>query len=273
MQSIKETEKTYSVLWKKSGADLPVERWHFDAMQRVIREPIVRGNIGIEVGSGCGYDTHIMASRNKNTVIVSMDISDGIYKTKEYTKNLKNVFAVKGSALAIPVKGSIFDFAYSFGVLHHTPDPRKGLEEIARVLRKGCPAFLYLYEDHDENLIKYLAVSVLRFVRFFTTRIPKKLLYLLSWLFSPFVFFTFSVPSKFLRLFGPTKTLASKIPFNFGTTPLSLQGSIYDRFGAPIEYRFGRNETRRMFEEYGFYNITVTRLVDTAGWVVWGYKA
>lgn len=271
MTTQKETINTYSLLWHKSDSVIPA-RWHINAMQEVIHEPIVRGRIGIEVGSGCGYDTCIMAKGNPGVKFISIDISDGIYNTARLAKSLDNVMAMKCSALDIAVKGSSVDFAYSFGVLHHTPDPKRGLQEMARILKKGCPAFLYLYEDHSENPVKHALLKAVTAVRRLTTRMPKKVLYALSWVLSPFVFIVFTVPSKIMKNFKATGHIAEHMPFNFGTGPFSLKGDLYDRFGAPIEYRFNRQGVDGLFRECGFSNINITRLRKTAGWVVWGYK-
>ena len=271
MDTLKDTKNTYGLLWRQSGSAIP-RRWHFNAMQEVIPEPIVRGRIGIEIGSGCGYDTYIMAKGNPVVKFISIDISDGIYNTGRLVSSLGNVMAVKCSALDIAVKGSSLDFAYSFGVLHHTSDPGKGLQEIARILKKDCPAFLYLYEDHSENAVKHVLLKAVTAARYLTTCMPKKALYALSWILSPFVFITFTVPSKIMKNFKATKHIAEGMPFNFGTGPFSLRGDIYDRFGAPIEYRFSRKGVNELFTKCGFSNIHITRLRKTAGWVSWGYK-
>lgn len=272
MDKASSTAKTYGYLWGRGKDAPPVETWHINAMQEVIDEPIVRGRMGIEVGSGCGFDTYIMAKNNPSVQLVTMDISDGIFRTKSLTADLRNVRLIQSSALSIPCKDCIFDFAYSFGVLHHTNDPEKGLSEIARVLRKDSPAFLYLYEDHSENFIKYLGIKIVSMLRFVTAKLPPKVLYFFSWLASPFIFTLFTVPAKILGKFEATAVIAKNMPFNFGTTPFSLKDDLYDRFGAPIERRYSRKQVYDMFTRHGFLNVRITRLKDTAGWVAWGHK-
>lgn len=268
----RETALVYGLVWGKSdGINLPSE-CHFDKMQQVIPVPIVRGKIGIDIGSGYGYDSYVMARNNPSANVVSLDISDGIYKTKSMFSDLDNGRFIKGSVLLLPFKNGIFDFAYSFGVLHHTCDPKKGLAEIIRVLKNGAPAFLYLYEDHSSNLIKYNAIKMLSLLRRFTTRMPVKVVYFLCFLFSPFVFIIFSLPAKMLRGFKATLNLSKNMPFNFGTGFFSLTPDLYDRFRAPIEYRFSREGVYGLFSECGFSEINIKRLNTTAGWVVWGYK-
>ena len=268
---VKETERTYGYLWEKESTS-PLKEWHFNHMQEVIKEPIVRGSIGIEIGSGCGYDTYIIAKNNSSVTIVSVDISDGVKQTKALSVELKNVKVVKCSALDVPFKDKTFDFAYSFGVLHHTDNPQKGLLEIAKILKKDSPAFLYLYENHSENFVKSVAIKLISNLRVLTIRIPSKLLYTLACIFSPLVFLSFTVPSKVLRRFKITQHYAENMPFNFGKGLFSLREDLYDRFGAPIEHRFSRQEVYDLFTNCGFCNISITRLKNTAGWVVWGYK-
>jgi len=272
MDKQKDTARTYGFLWQRVRNVTPPDKWHFDYMQEVISESIVRGSRGIEVGSGSGYDTYKMAQNNPSVEIISAELSNGVFKTKDLTSNLKNVTVVKCSVLELPLKENIFDFAYSYGVLHHTENPQKGLSEIVRVLKENCPAFLYLYENHSENTIKRIAIKRITRLRKITVKIPPKILYALCWTSSPFIFILFSFPSKVLKLFRATRGLADKFPFNFGTHPFSLCGDLYDRFRAPIEYRFSKHGLHELLRICGLSDINITRLKGKAGWVAWGYK-
>lgn len=272
MNNIKKTEKLYGFVWEKADDCMPPDTWHFNKMQEVILDSIVKEGVGIDVGSGCGYDTYIMAKNNPLLKIVSMDISDGVYKTKNFVSKLANAYVIKGSALAIPAKRNMFDFAYSFGVLHHTPDPELGLKEIARVLKPGAGAYLYLYEDLAEYPVKYFALKLVNLLRIATTRLSPKILYTACVLLSPVVVILFSWPAKVLKKFEKTRSFSEKIPFNFGTHLFSVAGDLYDRFGAPIEHRFSRKGVIALLERNGFINISISRMESVAGWVAWGYK-
>lgn len=273
INTLKKTEKTYGFLWRKGKDVFPPERWHFNSIEEAVGSPIVSGRLGIDVGSGCGYDTYIMARNNPSVRIISMDISDGVYKTKNYVSKLSNVYVVKGSALNIPIKDNTCDFAYSFGVLHHTCDPERGLKEIKRVIKNKSTAYLYLYEDQSEHPVKYFALRVVNLLRRMTVKTPQKILYAICFLFSPLVVISFSWPARILRRFKKTIRLSEKIPFNFGTHFFSLSADLYDRFGAPVEYRFSRKQVQDLLSKNGFLNIRIGKMQSTAGWVAWGIKA
>lgn len=272
LDKIKKTKDSYGFLWDKVNGKAPIQENHFNEIQNLVKEPIVKGRLGVDIGSGCGFDTYIMASKNPLVKIVSLEISDGIYKTKEITSRLKNLCLIKGSVLELPLKDNSLDFAYSFGVLHHIPDPVKGLKEISRVLKEGASVYLYLYEDHSKNPVKQRAIKAISILRKITTRMSPKALYIISFMVSPFAMFIFSYPAMIFRKFKLTKPLADKMPFNFGTHLFSLTGDIYDRFSAPIEYRYNRKQVYDLLSESNFRNISIERIQTKAGWVAWGYK-
>lgn len=53
----------------------------------------------------------------------------------------------------LPYKDNTFDVVYSWGVIHHTPDTQKALEEIIRVCRPGGICKVMIYNRH--SLVAY----------------------------------------------------------------------------------------------------------------------
>ena len=241
MVKIKKTSKVYGLLWERSQEDPVPQRWHFNDMQELIPEPIVRGAAGIDIGSGCGYDTYIMAKDNPAVKIISLELSDGIYQSRRLTAGLRNISLIQGSALQIPLKSDTLDFAYSFGVLHHTFDPEQGIREISRVIKKDGRTFLYFYEDHSDNFIKYFMVKAVKMVRLVTTRLAPEILYLISFLLSPLMIIMFSFPARALKRFKKTSYLADKMPFNFGKVITKMLAEI-EKAGAKAEDWMGLSD-------------------------------
>lgn len=266
------TVHVYSHLWTHHAPAAAPGPNHLDPMEETLGRTIVRGAVGLDAGSGCGADTVAMARRYPDVEIISLDLSDGVYQTYQRAERLPNVHVVRGSVLAIPIQSSACDFAYSFGVLHHTVDSQKGMQEIARILKKQGEVSLYLYEDHKDNPWKSVPLQAVRALRRLTTRLPTRVLSAFCYLLSPLIVLGFSVPARILGRFAATRAMAEQMPFNFGTSLFSVHGDLLDRLGAPIEERYSREDVAALLGKGGLETITITKLKATAGWVARGLK-
>lgn len=269
------TSSHYGYLWDRESKSFNTggeHVFHFENMSKAVPFDIVRGTLGIDVGCGGGGDTYFIAKNNPGVELVAVDLSEGVYAAKGKVKDLPNVHLARASALSMPFRDSTFDFAYSYGVLHHTPEPCKGLSEMKRITKKDAHITLYLYEDHSDNFVKYLSIKCIGGVRKFTTKLPNKALWVLSNILSPFVVLVFSVPARLLNKFKATQKIAQKMPFNFGRGPFSLAGDLYDRLGAKFEHRFSKKQLEGCFNKLGFKKFGITRMPGIAGWVNWVIK-
>ena len=270
MKDVSQTAELYGELWKKNNyyaIETAPSTWHFDKIQEVFPGPIITGHVGVEIGCGSGYDTYLLAKQYPNVTFLSFDISEGVFTAKKLVRNLPNVFLFRASALHIPIKTKSCDFAYSYGVLHHLPDPYCGFKEVVRILKPSSPFFLYLYEKHEDNFWKEKAVQIVSWMRRLTSRLSPKTLEILSIMFSPFVVIFFSWPAQVLKQFHCTSRIAQKIPFNFGTGLFSVRGDLYDRFGAPYEYRFSRKDLVEWYQNTQCEDYFFGKMKESAGWV------
>lgn len=87
----------------------------------------------LEAGCGSGAFTPFAAATG--ATVISFDLSSGVYANYERVGHLDNVLIVQANIFSIPVpKGSI-DRAFCFGVLQHTPDPKRAFQSIVSTLR------------------------------------------------------------------------------------------------------------------------------------------
>jgi ubiquinone/menaquinone biosynthesis C-methylase UbiE len=109
------------------------------------------GGKALEIGVGIGCDTELLI---RNGFEVSgIDLTDAAAEaTKARLKHHGLSADVKqGDAENLPFPDKNFDVVYSFGVLHHSPDTQKTLDEVHRVLKPGGLALIMLYHKDSLN--------------------------------------------------------------------------------------------------------------------------
>jgi len=69
-------------------------------------------------------------------------------------RNLPYEQIKQGNAEALDFEDRTFDLVFSFGVLHHTPNTQKAIDEIQRVLKDDGQAIVMLYAKGFKHYIK-----------------------------------------------------------------------------------------------------------------------
>ncbi len=100
----------------------------------------------LEVGVGRGVD-HLQWARAKPMRLVGIDLTPravSVTRRRLAVKGFPHVVFV-GDAENLPFHDGSFDLVYSYGVLHHSPDTKKAVREVWRVLRPGgeCRVMIY----------------------------------------------------------------------------------------------------------------------------------
>jgi len=94
----------------------------------------------LDVGSGRGYLSLLLASKNPESHITGIDYSTGQVREAEsyrVQRKILNCSFKQGNAMALQFADETFDAAVSVGSIKHWPDARRGLTEIRRVLKSG----------------------------------------------------------------------------------------------------------------------------------------
>jgi 2-polyprenyl-3-methyl-5-hydroxy-6-metoxy-1,4-benzoquinol methylase len=98
--------------------------------------------------AGCGTGEYSCWFATQGACVTGIDLSlNSLKEAREYTNSigLDSVYFERRSVLETGLSDSSFDFVYCTGVLHHTPDPYGGFEELCRVLRSGGKILISLY--------------------------------------------------------------------------------------------------------------------------------
>jgi ubiquinone/menaquinone biosynthesis C-methylase UbiE len=113
----------------------------------------------LEIGVGMGAD-HLQWAKSNPSSLVGIDLTS---RAVDFTSNrlrnsgfAANVFAANAERL--PFRDCAFDIVYSWGVLHHSENPDRAIDEVFRVLRHGGVARVMIYQ-------KYSIVGVILWLR------------------------------------------------------------------------------------------------------------
>ena len=116
---------------------------------------LLKGLNVLEVGYGLGSDAVLLAKSSKN--YFGTDLSEVSYEVTSRRLNLydlKNTNLKIGSSTNLDYEDSFFDFVYSWGVIHHSGNLKKSLEEIYRVLKNGGRSKIMVY--NKDSLIVFV---------------------------------------------------------------------------------------------------------------------
>jgi len=129
---------------------------YFEEARDLLNTRLVRNNINLPfhnlslLDQGCGGGRYTVAWKLLGVKhCTGIDFSDiGIEDARKRIAfaGITDVEFIKGSVLNMPFPDESFDIVYSNGVLHHTENWQKGIEEQLRVMKKGGWGWQYLIE-------------------------------------------------------------------------------------------------------------------------------
>lgn len=146
------------------------------------------GCLVLEIGCGIGTDTISFLKAGANVIAVdlsknSIDVANIRIRRDDTTKDkLDHIILVNGniedkdtvnnikiSAGNFPdysgEENTVIDLVYSFGVLHHTPNMRKAIENIAQMTEPGTPFKLMVYHRRSIRVLEILLSSFCAIVK------------------------------------------------------------------------------------------------------------
>jgi len=121
-----------------------------------------RGKKVLEVGVGSGID-HLELAK-AGAILTGIDITPKSIKLTKKNLELNDYHSnlLVADAENLPFKDNSFNVVYSFGVLHHTLNIQKAMDEIYRVLESKGKAVISLY--HKNSLSFWLFVFLYDFI-------------------------------------------------------------------------------------------------------------
>ena len=207
---------------------------------------------------GCGFGRHIYQAARHCATVVGVDFSQAIDAAYQNTRHLPNIHLVQADIYALPFAEKSFDIVYSIGVLHHLPDPERGLKRLVPLLRSDGLCFVWLYSK-KRRFVNF-SLECLRTV---TIRLPYPIIRQLAFVGALIDEGLFIGPYRRLHEF-PRVSLAveqltparikmySRYPFQV------LQADWFDRLAAPVRHYYNEAEIRALMTRAGLVEVQVS---------------
>jgi len=103
----------------------------------------------LEIGFGIGTDHYSMARKGGTMYGIDMGITNNEYTKAQFLLYKHQTRLTMGDAEFLPFRDESFDFVYSFGAIHHSPDTHKIISETRRVLKPGGKCYITVYHKHS----------------------------------------------------------------------------------------------------------------------------
>ena len=158
--------KIYSYWWSDSHKNIVYDN---EASKKILKSTInletkdFQNKIVLDAGCGNGRFSDFIVNGSPKLYVLA-DLSEGIFQAykKIVNKNF-DIVAAKGDLNDIPFKPEVFDIVYSWGVIHHTKNPKKTFSKLSKSVKIEGKFGIYVYKhnpDHnyDNKFLSFIAL-------------------------------------------------------------------------------------------------------------------
>lgn len=202
----------------------------------------------VVLDAGCGKGRHVLlAARWGAKAVIGIDLSDSVEVSFAHTRDLPHVHIVQGDIFHLPLQLNKIDYAYSVGVIHHTPDPAQAFRNIAKVIKPGGSLSVWVYGRENNRWITTVVDPIRKTL---TSRMPAWLLKLISFFLTMPLYlcaqtlYRIKLFRGFLPYFDYISHLAN---FSFQ----EIWNIVYDHLTPSIAYYLTREEFESYWQSVG----------------------
>ena len=200
-----------------------------------------KGKKVLDVGVGAGRYADV--ALRAGAEVWGIDLSFSVEAAREnLSKFDEQISLAQADLFNPPFAPETFDVIYSFGVLHHTPDPPAAFDGLVKLLKPGGIICITTYTDYGMYFTS-------QYARKFTTRLPARMLYPLTTIYT-------------LLLYVPYKYLGFRHGILGRVLPISLSASIgeaildtYDCYSPKYQFCYPVHEVFGWFKKNGLEGI------------------
>jgi len=215
---------------------------------------ISRAAVGFDFGCGSGRWAGLVAPRVGRLHCVDASEAALVVARRNLADRANCEFHL-ATAEDLPFPDSSMDFGYSLGVLHHLPDPVRGLSACVRKLRPDAPFLLYVYYRFDNRPAWFRRLwQASDLLRRALSRAPHEVKLPVSGLIAATVYWPLARIARAIERRG-VDVSAFPLSFYRNSSFYTMRTDALDRFGTRVEFRFTRDEIRSMMEQAGLEHV------------------
>ncbi len=212
----------------------------------------LRGKLVLDVGCGMGRFAEV--ATRWGAQVVGVDLSDACEVAAQNLEN-RDFVAFQADVSQLPFAPETFDYIYSIGVLHHTPDCEKSFKSLPQYLKPGGTIAVWLYSGYN-RWYRFSDVY-----RKFTRRMSPRALHSILRVVVPFFYWL----DRALRLVPAVgRPIAGLIhhvfPVNLNSDPEARLLDTFDWYSPEYQSKHTYEEVFRWYENCGLEALSVGEL-------------
>lgn len=259
------TVKRFGVQWHIfNEADRKFYEDQFISFIQPVQPEFFKDKVVLDVG--CGKGRHVrLASLWGSKVVIGIDLSEAVDVSFQNTRDLPNVHIFQGDLFHMPMRYGVVDYAYSVGVIHHTPNPELAFKKIVERVKPGGALSVWVYGKENNQWV----VSIVSPIRErYTSRLSARSLMRLS--------FVLTIPLYLLsKTIYRLRLLRKLLPYfdyihHLGTFSFrEIWSIVYDHLTPSVAHYLSREEFESFWKNAGISPILSWR--NRNSWSGFGY--
>jgi SAM-dependent methyltransferase len=209
----------------------------------------LKGKWILDIGCGMGRFAEVASRWGAN--VVGIDLSLAADVAARNLSSRDNVWICQASVLNLPFVEQSFDYIYSIGVLHHTPDCEQSFKCLPKLLKPGGSVAIWLYSAY----VRWYRMSDV--YRRFTTKLSPKSLHALCVATDPLYYMHRGL--RFIPGIGSflSGMLAYAVPMNDNPKREWRLLDTFDWYSPVYQSKHTYEEVFRWFEDCGLQDLHV----------------
>ena len=130
----------------------------YSGIGKFINKYLKRGNKEKTLDCGCGIGLISDELLKRGYDVISVDLTE---TSQKLAKRFYNINVVRASNLNLSFKDNTFDIVMSSGVVHHTPNTKRAVEELVRVLKSKGLLYLLIYRKPSIHYLERITTGAL----------------------------------------------------------------------------------------------------------------